>query len=195
MEVSSKIISGKDLLEEAKKEDWASLQVILVAHVIKRLKYRYDLRENNKRLADRANGIISELLDLTLIQGRRNWNTNKYDSFQDFLISVLDSHLYNKYAKSKPKEEYTDAVPDKSSDPSPEDQIAYEELKKKAYDFLVDDGATDDELLVFDCMTDGIVKPKSLREELGISKEDFHNIWRRLQSRIKKLRVNLGRYE
>jgi len=192
VEVSSNIVSGKDLLEEAKKEDWACLQVILVVHVIKRLIYRYGIKESQNRLTDRANELVSEVLDLALIEETRNWNTDKYDSFQKFLVSVLDSHLHNKFTKSKPKEEYTDVLQDVSSDPSPEDEIVYNELKKEAYAFLENDGATDDELLVFDCMTDGIVKPRALREELGISKEDFHNIWRRLQPRIKKLRAKLN---
>lgn len=196
MEVSSNIVSKKGLIEASKKEDWGRLWVILVAHTIKRLVYRYGIKEKKELLVDRSNKLISDVLSLALIEGKRNWNKDKYSSFKDFIISVLDSHINNKFKKSESKEISTDAVPENSLDTmGPEDEIAYRELKNEAFEFLQNDGATDDEMMVFDCMADGIVKPKAIREELGINEENFHNIWRRLKTRMKKLRKKLGSHE
>jgi len=55
-------------------------------------------------------------------------------------------------------------------------------------------GADDDELLVFDCFLDGMTKPKDIRTELGISKKEFHNIWRKLLRKRNKIAIKLYYY-
>jgi hypothetical protein len=192
VEAVKKIISKEGLQNAANEEDWSQLWVILVAHCINRLINRYGIKSSKVDLLDQANEKISEVLSLILIDGTRNWNTDEYPTFKDFIISVVDSHLNNTFNKAKSKEEPTDTIPDSSSDSSPEDLIAYEELRKEAYEFLVEEGASDEELLIFECTADGIVKPNAIKEDLGISDSDFHNAWRRLKIKLKKLRKKIS---
>lgn len=191
MEITKNIISKDALQNAAKKENWSQLWVILVAHCINRFINRYGVKSSKHELLDQANQRISEVLSLILIDGKRNWNTDEYLTFKDFVISVIDSHLNNSFNKAKPKEELTDIVIDNSTDHSPEDLISYDELRTEAYDFLVDNAATDEELLIFECMADGITKPNAIKKDLGISDSDFHNAWRRLKIKLEKLRKKL----
>lgn len=183
------------LQKEAEKEDWGSLWVILVAHSIKRLIYRYGIKASKGELVELAEEKLSEVLSLVLVDGTRNWNTDEYPSFKDFVVSVIDSHLNNSFNKSKPKEEPTDVFKETSTGESPEDVAVHKEERKEAYDFLEGEGASDSELLIFECMADGIVKPNAIRADLGINESDFHNAWRRLKPRLIKLRQKLSSNE
>ena len=195
VESAKHIISKVELQKEAQKEDWSQLWVILVAHCINRLINRYGIKANRDELLEISEEKLSEVLSLVLIEGTRNWNTDEYQTFKEFLISVIDSHLNNSFNKTKPKEEPTEEIIDSSADQSPEDEIAYKEQRKEAYDFLEVEGATDEELMIFECMADGITKPKAIKEDLGISDSDFHNAWRRLKPRLLKLRQKLSTNE
>ena len=186
------IISKDELQKVGQKQDWNQLWVILVAHCINRLINRYGIKANREELLEISEEKLSEVLSLVFVEGTRNWNTEEYETFKDFLVSVVDSHLNNSFNRSKSKEEPTDEFSDSSEDQSPEDEITYKELRKEAYDFLVAEGASDEELLIFECMADGIIKPKAIKEDLGISDTDFHNAWRRLKPRLKKLRQKLS---
>ena len=149
------------------------------------------IKENEGKLVDRSNKLISEVISLILIEGKRNWKTGHYDTYQDFIISVIDSHLYNEFKKNESKERPTEEIQSDDTALSPEQEIAYQELKEESFEFLKKDGADDDELMVFDCMADGVVKPKYIRADLGISIGDFHNVWRRLKKRLIKLQKKL----
>lgn len=195
VESAKNIISKEELQKEAQKEDWSQLWVILVAHSINRLINRYGIKAGRDELLQMAEEKLSEVLSKILLEGTRNWNKEEYPTFKDFLISVIDSHLNNSFTKSKSKEEPTEEIRDGSQDGSPEDTMAYEELRKEAYDFLESEGASDEELLIFECMADGIVKPKAIKEDLGISDSDFHNEWRRLKLKLIKLRQKLSTNE
>lgn len=192
MEISKNIVSKKDLQNAAHKENWDQLWVILVAHCINRLINRYGIKTNKDDLVNQANQKISEVLSLVLIEGTRRWNTEEYPTFKDFMVSVIDSHLNNTFNKSKAIEEYRDILPEKSIDSGHDMNISYDEQRKEAYQFLSAEGASDDELMIFECMADGIVKPKAIKADLGISDSDFHNAWRRLKVKLKKLRNKLS---
>ena len=73
--------------------------------------------------------------------------------------------------------------------------MVYEELRQEAYAFLESEGSSDEELMIFECMADGVVKPKAIKDDLGISDSDFHNAWRRLKPRLNKLRQKLSTNE
>ena len=191
VESATHIISMEELQKEAQKEDWNQLWVILLAHCINRLIYRYGIKGSKDELLKISEEKLSEVLSLVLVEGKRNWNTDGYKTFKDFLVSVIDSHLNNSFNKSKSKEEPTEEIVDSSEDESPEDMIIYEELRQEAYAFLETEGSSDEELMIFECMADGVVKPKAIREDLGISDSDFHNAWRRLKPRLNKLRQKL----
>jgi hypothetical protein len=192
VEISKDIVSKKHLYDAIHKEDWGELWVILVAHAINRFIYRYGIQSNKRDLLDQANQKVSEVLSLILIEETRNWNRDEYPTIKDFIVSVIDSHLNNSFNKSKPKEELKSLIIDDSEDLSREDSLIYEELRKDAYQFLEGEEATDDELMIFECMADGIVKPQAIKLELGISDTEFHNAWRRLKIKLKKLRQKLS---
>ncbi|WP_139162851.1 hypothetical protein [Algoriphagus faecimaris] len=181
----------EELQKVAQKEDWNQLWVILVAHCINRLINRYGIKGNKDELLKISEEKLSEVLSLVLVEGTRNWNTDGYKTFKDFLVSVIDSYLNNSFNKSKSKEEPTEEIINSSEDGSPEDIMIYEELRQEAYAFLETEGSSDEELMIFECMADGVVKPKAIREDLGISESDFHNAWRRLKPRLNKLRQKL----
>ncbi len=192
VEISKDIVSKEVLSQALHKENWEELWVILVAHTINRFIYRYGITSNKKDLIERADQKLSEVLSLILIEETRKWNRSEYATLKDFIISVIDSHLNNSFKKSRSKEELKSLVIDNSEDLSREDTLAYEEQRKEAFQFLEDEGATDEELMIFECMAEGIVKPQAIKEELGISDSDFHNAWRRLKSKLKKLRQKLS---
>ncbi|WP_090256906.1 hypothetical protein [Roseivirga pacifica] len=195
MEVSNNIISKNGLQEAAQKEDWEQLWINLIAFSIKRLITRYGIKGSKDELLALAEKKLSEVLSLTLVEGTRNWNTDEYPTFKDFLESVIDSHINNSFRKASPKESPDLDIPDASNDLSPEDSVLYKELRSEAYDFLLENGASDDELMIFECMADGIIKPKAIRKDLGMSETDFHNAWRRLKPRILKLRKKLSSHD
>lgn len=192
MEVATKIISGQALIEAAKQEDWNQLQVILVAHCIFRFTRRYGIKGSSQELKEMAQNLISEVMDKVLLEGARTWNTEEYSTFKNFLLSVIDSHLNNSLNKSKSKEEPTIQIPDHSKEPSPEDDMKAEELRNECFNFLSQIGATDEELLIFECMADGITKPKEIKDDLGMSETVYHNAIRRLDGRIIKLRQKIS---
>lgn len=192
MEAPPKIISKDELIELSRIQNWTPLWLILLSHTIKRLRYRYGVRGKNDELKMKARAYISEVLDLIFIKGTRNWNSDHYPTFQDFIISVIDSHLSNSFSKAAGKEEASEEVLSDGLSESAEDQISYKELKEKIFKMLQDGGAHDDELLVFECMADGILKPQDIRTELGIDENTFRNIWRRLEPRLELIRTKLA---
>lgn len=195
MEALPNMTAKDELVELSKGQNWADLWIILLAHTIKRLRYRYGIREKNEQLKERARAHLSEVLDLVFIKGTRNWNSNHYPTFQDFLISVIDSQLSNSFSKSESKEESVEEIVDNRLSENAEDEISYKELKQKSFKVLEENGANDDELLVFECMTDGIVKPQHIRTELGIDENTFRNIWRRLGPKLELVRKKVESYE
>jgi hypothetical protein len=62
------------------------------------------------------------------------------------------------------------------------------------YTELEASGADDDELLIFECLADGIEKPDDIRSELGMSESDFHNAWRRFKRKRKVIQEKLAAY-
>ncbi|NJN27758.1 MAG: hypothetical protein HC819_18215 [Cyclobacteriaceae bacterium] len=192
VEISKDIVSKEDLSEALHKENWEELWVILVAHTVNRFVYRYGITSNKKDLIERANQKLSEVLSLILIEGTRKWNRSEYSTLKDFVISVIDSHLNNSFKKSGSKEELKSLIIDNSEDLSHEDTLTFEEQRKEVFQFLEYEDATDEELMIFECMAEGVVKPQAIKDELGISDSDFHNAWRRLKSKLKKLRLKLS---
>ena len=195
VEISKNIISNNELQLKAAGEDWDKLWVILVAHCTNRLIYRYGQKARKEDLLRIVDEKISDVLTLVLVDGKRKWNIDEYPTLKHFLIGVIDSHLNNTFNKSKSKEELAEELPENSKEVSPENEIVYQELRKEVYDFLVTDKASDEELLIFECMADGITKPKAIKEDLGISETDFHNAWRRLKPKLFKVRRKLSIHE
>lgn len=189
--MSTAIKSKDDIVIASKEQDWNTLWLVLLTHTIKRLRYRYGIREKNDEIKIRARTQLSEVMHLILVEGTRNWNTDRYLTFQDFVISVIDSQLSNTFSKSPPREEATDDFQDTRSSSGIEADILYKDLKDKVFAILQEEKSTDEELLVFECMADGIVKPIHIRSELGIDEVEFRRIWRNLEPKLEKIRKSL----
>lgn len=186
MQIKSKILSQEALLNAAQNEDWGRLWPLLVGFITKRLTYRYGIREPKDALIDRSEKILSEVLDKILVEGTRNWNTEEYETFVLFIHSVIDSHINNSFNKGKQLETSSEDILSSLANDAP-NEIEYQEFKNGVIEFLQREGADDEELIVFECMADGITKPKNIRCELGIDDRLFHNIWRRLQKKLIKV--------
>jgi hypothetical protein len=183
------IISGVALLAHSQKQDWKVIWPILLAHTIKRLLYRYGIRKKKEELADLGRKHLSEVMDLVLVNQSRNWNSARYETFQDFMFSVIDSHLYNHFEKAPAKEHPTEDVKNSGAAQNAEDDAVYKDLRSQVFSELQNMGAQDDELLVFECMAEGIVKPSLIREELGLSPNDFRKAWRRLEPKLETVQM------
>ena len=79
-------------------------------------------------------------------------------------------------------------------EPNVQEIVIAEELRKQIYDELESNGAEDDELLIFECLADGIIKPEDIRTELGMSESDFHNGWRRFKRKRKVIQEKIAAY-
>lgn len=192
MEATKNIMSPREILETSKKQDWSALQVILMAHTLRRLQFRYEVQKPKEELKELTRCYISEVHELILIKGSRRWNVDHYPTFQEFIISVIDSHLNNQLNKRSFTEvNLEEPNTHKGSAPSPEAELEFQELREKVFKMLNEEGASDDEMVIFDCMAEGITKPKEIREELGITEKDFHNLWRKLDRKLQKIRKKL----
>ena len=192
MKESKDIVSRNDLIEIVNSENWEELWVIFIAHIINRLIYRYGQKKKKDELVDDSKNMLSEVLSLILIDGKRNWNKGKYPTFKDFVLSVIDSYLNNHFNKSKPNVELYPSVEENHQKLNQEKLLEYQEQRKDAFQFLEKEGTTDEELIIFECMVDGILKPQAIIEDLGMSKPEFNNAWRRLKQRLLKLRQKIS---
>jgi hypothetical protein len=197
MEEARTIISGEQLQIAFQEQNWNELWPILQARAAYLLIKRYGIRSSRDEIKIWTRQLVQETLDLVFIKQCRKWNVDEYPQLIDFLKSVIDSHT-NNTLKTKPKEAPTDneyllsAVVEATE--SVQDRISADELRKEILTELQELNADDDELLVFECLLDGIVKPENIRAELGISENDFHNIWRRVNRKREKLKTKLSKY-
>lgn len=191
MEPVPAVLSRDEIIEASKKENWEELWLILMTHTIKRLKYRYGIKEKSADLRIRARDHLSTAMQAILVTGKRNWNTDHYTTFKDFVISVIDSELYNAFEKKPSPEISVELLPDDPESDNIEHDIQYIELKNRVYSLLEAENASDEELLVFECMADGIVKPMYIRAELGIDENTFRRIWRNLKIKLEKVGSSL----
>lgn len=77
---------------------------------------------------------------------------------------------------------------------SPQEILLTEELRKQINAELQKIGASDDEIMLFECLADGIDNPKELRKELGITEREFHNLWRKFNRRRDIIRKKYSEY-
>jgi hypothetical protein len=197
MSETRNIISGAQLQVAFQEQDWSSLWIHLIAHTVFRLTKRYGIQASSSDLKARAEEVVSEVVDSIFVEGTRKWYPDTNETLEELMYSSIDSHLYNTIVRKKQREfsGQEDYVFESNGyTQNAEEIISAEEFKDKIIQDLIDLGAEDDELLVFDCMIDGITIPKHIRKELGISEEDFHNIWRRLGRKRDRIAEKLKSY-
>jgi hypothetical protein len=134
-----------------------------------------------KRLEGKeAIDFVAEVLT-KVAEGKRDWGKANC-SFEDFLWGCLRSDLHGFFKKSIPNylQEFGE-LEDKSA-------IKLDmETKASIIQKLEEVGADDDELIVFECWTDGITKPRDIVKELGIDLKQVNNITKRIKRRLPKI--------
>ena len=162
----------------------------LVAYTIKRLLFQFQIvYDPNKGFkGNMAEDIVLNLFSSFLNDGGRNWYKNKFTDFKKQLYSALDSEISNIVTGNQIKTEDIEiedvnSVLDFAS-------IDYLELYYHCISHLEKLGADIDELLVFECMTKGMVR-REIAEELKIPPENVTIIRKRLDRKINPLRKQL----
>ncbi len=185
MEQAKNIASDELLMNQLQNRDWNQFWLRLMARCFWILRKRYQVKWSNDELKDFSRKVISAVIDKIFVEKERNWNVDRYLDFEDFIIGVIDSHINNTLNKKGKvsaigNDEY---VFDQNgeSEPSALEIVTVDELRKQVFDELELAGADDDELLIFECLADGIEKPDDIRNELGMGESDFHNAWRRFK--------------
>lgn len=186
------------LINQLSSLDWESLWVRLMARCYWVIRKRYGIEWSNSRMKDFSREIIQEVFDKIFIEKSRNWNKERYPDFEDFIIGVIDSHINNTLNKSSVELDISDEslsreLNQKLLTEDEEPQIAHD-LRQSIFSELEAMGAEDDELLIFECLADGIYKPDSIKLELGMEDVAFQNAWRRLNRKRKKIEVKILAY-
>ncbi|WP_282085157.1 hypothetical protein [Aquimarina algiphila] len=134
------------------------------------------------------------------LAGIRNWDGNKVD-FQHFVFGVLQSEISAHFERRKRRNEKKDNedidesyiidIPKIVEEVGEEDNsiqsIDNKVTKNTFLELLKNDGATDIEILIFECWCDDIYKPKEISELLDIDIKTIYNALKRLQKRRKKI--------
>jgi hypothetical protein len=195
MEEPKTIAPDELLMEQLNNRNWDELWLRLMGRCFWLMRKRFCSKMDNEELKTFSRNIIGEVIGKIFIEKTRNWNTEKYSEFEDFIVGVIDSHISNSLKKkSKELKIVDDQILlgfNRELEPNAQDIVISKELKSEIYKELESAGASDDELLVFDCLTDGIEKPEDIRNDLGMSESDFHNTWRRLKRKRKVIQIKL----
>ena len=191
MEKTKSLASDSLLMEQLDVVDWQDLWPSLLARCMFLANSRYGLEWSKEEKRSFSRKIVSETIEKVFVSKSRKWNVAAYSDFDDFITSAVDSHFNNTLNKTD-KEVLTDNdfILDQNGGrvQSTEDLLSAQEQRELVIDELKIGGANDDELLVFECMADGVHKPAEIREDLGITKTDFHNIFRKLKRKLQPIR-------
>lgn len=198
MEQTKAIASDELLMEQLQNRDWDQFWLRLMGRCFWLLRKRYTVKWHNDEVKEFSRKAIGEVINKIFIEKKRNWNTDRYPDFEEFIVGVIDSHVNNTLNKED-KESIignNEFILNENGDSEPDAQkiVITEELRVQIYNELETSGADDDELLIFECLTDGIDKPDDIKKELGLSDEDFHNAWRRFKRKRKTIQEKLAAY-
>lgn len=177
------IASDEFLMEQLSNRNWDDFWLRLMGRCAWLLRKRYTVKWPNDQLKDFSRKAISETIEKIFISKERKWNTEAYPEFEKFIVSALDSHVNNTLNKKNPEINIgnSESLLKEETDTDQCTIIITSELRKEIFDQLQKNSADDLELLIFECLSEGIVKPEAIKEELKLSDEDFHNAWRRLK--------------
>ncbi len=127
---------------------------------------------------------VGELI-LKIIDEKRDWNKAQC-SFEEFLFGCLKSEISN--FLDKKKSIYEDDLPDL---PATEWTSDIEDKRSQVSELLKQEGATDDEIIIFEYWMDGIFKPAEIATDLGIEVKEVYNITKRLERRLPKIQAQV----
>jgi len=196
MEETKTIASDEVLMEQLQNRDWDQFWLKLMGRCFWLLKKRYTVKWNNEEVKEFSREAIGEVINKIFIEKKRNWNIDRYPDFDEFIVGVIDSHINNTLNKNV--KEFTvggnEFLFDENgeSEPNVQEIVIAQEIRNQIYNELETSGAGDDELLIFECLADGIEKPDDIKQELGMSDEDFHNAWRRFKRKREVIKQKLA---
>lgn len=196
MEETKTIASDELLTEQLNNRDWDEFWLRLMGRCAWVLRKRYYVKWSNDELKKFSRDAICEIINKIFIEKKRKWNVDAYPDFENFIISAIDSQINNMLTKLKKEIEVNenDFLFNGNGiiNPNVEEIIIGKELRNQLFDELQSAGATDNELLIFECLADGIEKPEEIRSTIGLSEEDFHNAWRRLKRKREVIKQKLA---
>jgi hypothetical protein len=193
-----KTIAHDDLLmSQLEIINWDELWIKLMTRCAYILRKRYNVNWSTDKLESFSHNIITEVIDKIFISKKRNWNTSENQEFQDFIFGAIDSHI-NNTLKGNDREIITndEYLFDSKANNSPniQDKISTDELRKQIYDELEKAGVSDEELLIFECLADGMNKKMQIRQELGIEEDEFNNLWRKFNRKREVIKTKLAEH-
>ncbi|MBQ20559.1 MAG: hypothetical protein CMD31_07370 [Flavobacteriales bacterium] len=195
MEETKTIASEELLAEQLNNRDWDDFWLKLMGRCAWVLRKRYNVKWSNEELKSFSRDAISEIVNKVFITKKRNWNIDAYPDFEDFIVSAVDSQINNmlKKLKKEVKVGENEFLMNQNGETSSniEETIISKELREQLFDELQANGADDNELLIFECLVDGIEKPEEIRKTIGLSEEDFHNAWRRFKRKREVIKQKL----
>jgi hypothetical protein len=116
------------------------------------------------------------------LENKRNWDEGKC-TFVEFLFGCLRSEISNFLSKQI----FHQDIPDNLSENNESTDEEILEITK----VLKQEGADDDEIILFTYWTDGICKPAVISEDLGVDVKDILNITKRLKRRLLKVQSKI----
>ena len=194
MEVNDKILATNIEVQKAiQKELTPEFYEILIKYSIYRINTKFNIKYDLNRgfRGIMVEDMISELMSsFVKNDGGRNWNKTDFPDFKKQIFSSLDSHIYNTIEKELGKAILTDSIIDKQNLAQPENDN-YEELLKYSMDFLSKNGASDEEILLFEPYVVHGMKRADIAKEFGITEQEATNIKKKLDRKIPALREHI----
>ena len=198
MEQTKTIASDELLMEQLRNRDWDQFWLRLMGRCFWLLRKRYTVKWHNDEVKEFSRKAIGEVINKIFIEKKRSWNIDRYPDFEEFIVGVIDSHINNTLNKKDKESTIGDNEfvlnENGESEQNAQEIVITKELRNQIYNELEASGADDDELLIFECLADGIDKPDDIKKELGISDEDFHNAWRRFKRKRITIQEKLAAY-
>ncbi len=198
MEQTKTIASDELLMEQLQNRDWDQFWLRLMGRCFWLLRKRYTVKWHNDEVKEFSREAIGEVINKIFIEKKRSWNIDRYPDFEEFIVGVIDSHINNTLNKKDKESTIGDNEfvlnENGESEQNAQEIVITKELRNQIYNELEASGADDDELLIFECLADGIDKPDDIKKELGISDEDFHNAWRRFKRKRITIQEKLAAY-
>lgn len=196
MEDIKNVASSELLMAQLTDRDWEGFWLTLMARCAWVLRKRFHVKWPNDKLKEFSRNAISEIINKIFITNERKWNLIKYPDFDRFILSALDSHINNTLKKTNPEVSIGDSefILNGEADlgTAPDELILSKELRDQIFDELQSSGADDNELLIFECLADGIDKPKEIKKSIGLSDRDFHNAWRKFKRKSDVIKLKLA---
>ena len=195
MKLTEKILATNAECQKAVQEEFTpEFNKILIKYSIYRINkifnIKYDINRGFRGIM--VEDIISDLmLSFIKVDKGRNWNKTEFSNFKDQVFSSLDSQISNTISKELDKTTRTCDINDNHEfDTISEDN--YQELLDFSMTYLKNEGATDDELLLFEPYIIHKMKRKDIANEYGITEQEATNIKKKLDRKIIGLREQIN---